>query len=60
LNKRLKNDCFALPQGVHWTPVSEALDYLRGSLQGVTSQERVSLDEALGRILAEPVTALCH
>jgi len=42
LNKRLKNDCFALPQGVHWTPVSEALDYLRGSLQGVTSQERVS------------------
>lgn len=57
MNKRLKNDCFALPQGVHWTPVSEALDYLRGSLQGVTSQERVSLDEALGRILAEPVIA---
>ena len=30
---RLKNDCFALPPGVDWTPVDEALARLRDDLR---------------------------
>ncbi len=57
MNKRLKNDCFALPQGVHWTPVVEALAYLKGALSTVVAQEQVALEDAAGRILAAPVSA---
>lgn len=54
----LSNDCFALPQGVDWTPVDEALALLRGRLGPVTGAETVSLSEALGRVLAEDAIAL--
>ena len=54
----LSNDCFALPQGVNWTPVDEALTLLRGRLGPVTGAEAVSLSEALGRVLAEDAIAL--
>ena len=54
----LSNDCFALPQGVNWTPVDEALALLRGRLGPVTGAEAVSLSEALGRVLAEDAIAL--
>ncbi len=53
----LRNDCFALPPGVHWTPVAEALDMLRARLVPVTGTETVPLSEALGRIAATDVTA---
>lgn len=53
----LRNDCFALPQGVHWTPVEEALEMLRGRLAAVTGVEAVLLAQAAGRIAAEDVTA---
>ncbi|WP_420005137.1 gephyrin-like molybdotransferase Glp [Arenibacterium sp. LLYu02] len=53
----LSNDCFALPQGVDWTPVDQALRLLRDRLHVVTAVEEVSLEAALGRVLAEAPVA---
>lgn len=55
---RLKNDCFALPPGVDWTPVDDALARLRDRLHCVVGREDVALSEAGGRILAADVMAL--
>lgn len=54
----LRNDCFALPPGVHWTPVNEALDLLKNRLHPVTEAETLPAAEAGGRILAQDVTAI--
>ncbi|NUH65741.1 bifunctional molybdopterin-guanine dinucleotide biosynthesis adaptor protein MobB/molybdopterin molybdotransferase MoeA [Sulfitobacter sp. S0837] len=54
----LRNDCFALPPGVHWTPVQEALEMLRGRLHAVTEQETQPVAQAGGRVLAKDVTAI--
>ncbi|KGK80475.1 hypothetical protein PM03_00635 [Thalassobacter stenotrophicus] len=54
----LKNDCFALPPGVHWTPVDEALDHLRDGLSRVVAAEVVELEHSLGRVLAQDIVAL--
>lgn len=54
----LGNDCFAMPQGVNWTPVDEALAVLRARLSCVVGTETVVLDQAASRILADPATAL--
>lgn len=54
---RLSNDCFALPPGVDWTPVDEALARLRDALHPVVGTETVPLAAALGRVLAESQTA---
>lgn len=53
----LKNDCFALPPGVHWTPVDAALADLRTRLSCVVDTETLPVSEALGRILATATTA---
>lgn len=53
----LRNDCFALPGGVDWTPVDEALALLRDRLRAVVGQERVALGAAAGRVLAQEVVA---
>ena len=53
----LKNDCFALPQGVHWTPVDEALALLRSRLHPVTATKTVPLSQALGCICVDDVAA---
>lgn len=50
--KRLKNDCFALPPGVDWTPVDEALKRLRESIAPVVGTEVIPAHSALGRVLA--------
>ncbi|MCH2077096.1 MAG: molybdopterin-binding protein [Rhodobacteraceae bacterium] len=55
---RLRNDCFALPPGVDWTPVDDALTMLRDRLSPVTGEETLSLGQAAGRIAAADVTAL--
>lgn len=55
---RLPDDCFALPPGVDWTPVDQALEMLRTRLTPVTGTEMVPLADAAGRVLAEPVHAL--
>ncbi|MDJ1016128.1 MAG: molybdopterin-binding protein [Paracoccaceae bacterium] len=54
---RLKNDCFALPPGVDWTPVDEALRRLRERLHPTVGTEDLPLEEARGRILAEDAIA---
>ena len=54
----LRNDCFAMPQGAHWTPVDEALDHLRSRLSVVTGTEDLPVANAAGRFLARDVTAL--
>ena len=55
---RLKNDCFALPPGVDWTPVDEALARLRDRLSCVVGQERLTVGDAAGRILAADAGAV--
>lgn len=53
----LRNDCFALPAGVNWTPVDDALVLLRKRLTVVMRAETLPLAQATGRILAENVIA---
>ncbi|WP_136442108.1 gephyrin-like molybdotransferase Glp [Pacificoceanicola onchidii] len=53
----LRNDCFALPPGVNWTPVDDALDMLKNRLSCVVEPENAPLGDAMGRVLSEDVTA---
>lgn len=53
---RLRDDCFAMPQGVDWVPVDTALARLRAALSPVTQPETIDVTDALGRILV----ADCH
>ena len=54
---RLRNDCFAMPQGVDWIPVHIALEKLRETLHPVTSTQTLAPALAIGRILAAPAIA---
>jgi molybdopterin molybdotransferase len=54
---RLKNDCFALPPGVDWTPVDTALDLLEQALSPVVSARSAPISDAGGRVLAGDITA---
>jgi molybdopterin molybdotransferase len=53
----LRNDCFALPAGVHWTPVEDALAMLRDRLTPITAVETIKIAHAMGRVLAASVFA---
>jgi len=53
----LKNDCFALPPGVEWTPVDTALATLRERIEPVTETQTLPLGKALGRSLARDAVA---
>ncbi|AKO97969.1 molybdopterin-guanine dinucleotide biosynthesis protein MobB [Marinovum algicola DG 898] len=53
----LSNDCFALPAGVDWVPVEDALAHLRANLHPVVGIEQQPLEAAEGRILAQDLTA---
>jgi molybdopterin molybdotransferase len=53
----LRNDCFALPAGVDWIPVDDALAYLQGAMRPVTGAQTVPLADALGRVLASDIIA---
>jgi molybdopterin molybdotransferase len=55
--RQLRNDCFALPAGVHWTPVQEALSLLKERMQPVTATQTLALGDAMGRIAARDVIA---
>jgi len=56
--RELRNDCFALPPGVNWTPVAEALERLRLRLHPVVGVDRaVPLSRLNGRILARDIHA---
>ena len=54
---RLRNDCFAMPQGVDWVPVDTALARLRAVLHPLTGIEDVGVYQAGGRILAQDLVA---
>lgn len=56
-DRRPVNDCFALPPGVEWTPVADALAALRASVAPATTTETVALSAALNRVLAEDAVA---
>ncbi|MEO1137959.1 MAG: gephyrin-like molybdotransferase Glp [Pseudomonadota bacterium] len=49
----LRDDCFALPAGVDWTPVEDALAMLRARLHPVVGAESVPLSQTLNRVLAD-------
>ena len=53
----LRNDCFALPAGVDWTPVEDALALLRDRMTVVVGVETVPLMQASGRVLAGDLVA---
>ncbi len=53
----LRNDCFAMPQGAYWTPVSDAQAHLRHHLSCVVGQKPLRIQNAAGRILATDVIA---
>jgi molybdopterin molybdotransferase len=53
----LRNDCFALPPGVDWTPVEDAMALLRDRLHPVTAPETLPLQQASGRVLAQDLIA---
>lgn len=54
---RLRDDCFAMPQGVAWVPVDEALSRLRAALHPLTDIEERDSVTALGCILARDAVA---
>ncbi|MCA0922560.1 molybdopterin-binding protein [Pseudooceanicola nanhaiensis] len=54
---RLRDDCFAMPQGVSWVPVDEALERLRAALHPVTGTEVLPTAQARGRVLAADTIA---
>lgn len=56
-DRRPVNDCFALPPGVAWTPVDDALAALRASVAPIAATEEVALADALGRITAADALA---
>ncbi|MCY4183761.1 MAG: molybdopterin-binding protein [Rhodobacteraceae bacterium] len=51
-------DCFALPPGVNWLPVGDAISRILSSFNPLDKSEVITLDKAVGRILAKQVTAL--
>ncbi len=53
----LKNNCFAMPAGVEWTPVDVALAHIKKGLHPVVGQEIVALNIAVDRILSKDVRA---
>lgn len=54
----LQNDCFAMPAGVEWTPVDDALERLRDRLHRVVEADTLAVSAASGRILAKDALAL--
>ncbi|GHA56440.1 molybdopterin molybdenumtransferase MoeA [Amylibacter ulvae] len=55
---KLSNDCFALPRGVDWTPVDDALAMLKGAMKTVVGVETIDVNMSGERILANDITAL--
>ncbi|MEP5152093.1 gephyrin-like molybdotransferase Glp [Planktotalea sp.] len=53
----LTNDCFALPAGVNWTPVDDALAMLKERLNATTARQVTAVTETVGLILAADVVA---
>lgn len=54
---RLRDDCFAMPQGVEWVPVDEALARLRAALVPIEDTQIVHPAAAMGMVLARDAVA---
>lgn len=54
---KLQNDCFALPQGIYWTPVDECLVRLKNCLSVVVGEEKIKAKLGIGRILSQDIFA---
>ncbi|WP_428544236.1 bifunctional molybdopterin-guanine dinucleotide biosynthesis adaptor protein MobB/molybdopterin molybdotransferase MoeA [Profundibacter sp.] len=54
----MKDDCFALPPGVEWMPVDDALAHLKDRLGLVVGTEEIAVPDAAGRVLAVDQMAL--
>ncbi len=54
----MKDDCFALPPGVNWMPVDDALAHLKSRLGPVVGTEEIAVPDAAGRVLAVDQMAL--
>jgi molybdopterin molybdotransferase len=54
---RLRDDCFAMPQGVEWVPVSDALARLRSALGPIEDTQTLHPTSALGAVLARDAVA---
>lgn len=57
LPPRLRNDCFAMPQGVNWVPVDAALTKLKNALHPIKPTQTIQSHHAQGRILAADAVA---
>ncbi|MEM1073096.1 MAG: gephyrin-like molybdotransferase Glp [Pseudomonadota bacterium] len=57
LPPKLSNNCFALPPGVDWTPVEDALNLLQEKLRPVVETHNLSLNDAVGHVVAKDVVA---
>ena len=57
VRKAQSGDCFALPPGVRWTPVDEALALLKDRIAPVAGVETLPAARCAGRFLANPVVA---
>ena len=57
LPPRLRNDTFAMPQGVTWAPVDQALARLKEVLSPVATVQSLPLAKAMERILAQDAIA---
>lgn len=55
---KLSNDCFALPAGVAWTPVEDALVALEQAMQPVADTQMCKVFDANGAILVGDVMAV--
>ena len=55
----LRNDCFAMPRGVEWTPVDQALATLKEGMATVVGTEDADVMAAGGRVLASDISARC-
>ena len=54
---KLSNDCFALPPGITWTPVDDALNLLEKRLRIIVGTESIPVVLSDSRILAGSLTA---
>ena len=54
----MRDDCFALPEGVNWMPVDEALAHLEARMSVVVGEESIAVPNAAGRVLAHSQMAL--
>ncbi len=55
---RLRDDCFAMPQGVSWVPVDDALARLRSVMVPLTDKVLLHPANALGAVLAVDAVAM--